>query len=116
MQTSQFTEVERLDLLKISQFFSSLADETRIRILQLLSEGEKTVNEIKDYIGTTLPAISYQLKILLLHDLVRYEKRGRNKYYFIADKHIFHILQDTLQHVLHQQEDGKCEGKTTCTP
>ena len=84
---------------KIARFFSALSDETRIQILGLLSSGELTVNQIRDVIGTSLPAISYQLKILQSADLVKYEKRGRKKFFRLSDNHIKSILTEATNHV-----------------
>ncbi|MBD3351693.1 MAG: metalloregulator ArsR/SmtB family transcription factor, partial [Candidatus Lokiarchaeota archaeon] len=85
---------------KLARFFSALSDETRIEILSLLSKNkELTVNEIRDYIGTSLPAISYQLRILSSADLVKYDKRGRKKFFRLADAHVRKILKDGLVHI-----------------
>jgi len=84
---------------KLARLFSALSDETRIQILNLLSDGELTVNSIRDVIGTSLPAISYQLRILSSADLVKYEKRGRKKFFRISDSHVKEILSAGLIHV-----------------
>jgi DNA-binding transcriptional ArsR family regulator len=84
---------------KLARLFSALSDETRIHILNLLNDNEKTVNEIRDVIGTSLPAISYQLRILSSADLVKYEKRGRKKFFRISDAHVKDILNQGLIHV-----------------
>ena len=84
---------------KLARFFSALSDETRIKIIDLLSSREMTVNEIREVIGTSLPAISYQLRILLTSDLVKYEKRGRKKFFRLADDHVKHILQESQVHL-----------------
>ena len=91
---------------KLARFFAALSDETRIQILDLLSNGEKTVNEIRDVIGTSLPAISYQLRILSSADLVRYDKRGRKKFFRLSDDHVKKILEFGLHHV---GEDSEIE-------
>ncbi|MBN2157408.1 MAG: winged helix-turn-helix transcriptional regulator [Candidatus Lokiarchaeota archaeon] len=84
---------------KLARLFSALSDETRIQILNLLNDGELTVNDIRDVIGTSLPAISYQLRILSSADLVKYDKRGRKKFFRIADAHVKKILNQGLVHV-----------------
>ena len=83
---------------KLARLFSALSDETRIQILNLLNEGELTVNAIRDVIGTSLPAISYQLRILSSADLVKYDKRGRKKFFRISDAHVKTILNQGLIH------------------
>lgn len=100
---------------KLARFFSALSDETRIQILDMLSaHGELTVNEIRDIVGTSLPAISYQLRILSTADLVKYEKRGRKKFFRIADPHVKDILDEGLRHVgesqiVHEQNEHASE-------
>ena len=67
---------------KILQFFSALADETRLKILISLTKEPKTVNEIYQTVGKELmglSAISHQLKQLYDQDIVTYQKKGREK-------------------------------------
>jgi ArsR family transcriptional regulator len=117
MSAHQPEQVQSLKLLpkdalsRTSELFAALGDETRLKILTFLLTGEYTVNQIRDYIGTTLPAISYQLRILRTQDLIRYAKVGREKYFRIADSHVMHLLNDGLAHAANI---GLCDGKLTC--
>jgi len=84
---------------KIMQFFSSLADETRLHILLSIAEKPKTVNEIYDFVGRdkmTLSAISHQLKQLNDMNIITFEKRGREKYFELSDKFCWCILRDAF--------------------
>jgi len=58
----------------LSQIFGALADPTRRSILQALSEGEATVNELAQPFAMTLPAVSRHLKVLEKAGLI---SRGR---------------------------------------
>jgi DNA-binding transcriptional ArsR family regulator len=98
-------------IIRAAEFFTTLADPTRIKILTFLLTGNYTVNEIRNFIGLTLPAVSYQLRILKEHDLVRYLKRGREKIFRIADSHVVHLINDGLSHIGGM---GLCEGKLVC--
>ena len=52
---------------KVLDFFASLADETRLKILLSIAKKPKNVNEIYDFVGRdkiTLSAISHQLNHL----------------------------------------------------
>ena len=49
---------------QLSTIFSALADSTRRTILQRLSEGEATVNQLAEPFEISLPAISRHLKVL----------------------------------------------------
>ena len=60
---------------RLSMIFMALADPTRRRILEQLSKGEATVNELAKPFSMTLPAISKHLKVLERAGLI---SRGRN--------------------------------------
>lgn len=64
------TSTDRLSLI-----FMALADPTRRRILELLSKGDATVNELAKPFSVSLPAISKHLKVLERAGLI---SRGRN--------------------------------------
>jgi DNA-binding transcriptional ArsR family regulator len=60
---------------RLSMIFMALADPTRRRILETLSRGDATVNELAKPFSMTLPAISKHLKVLERAGLI---SRGRN--------------------------------------
>ena len=60
---------------RLSIIFMALADPTRRRILELLSKGDATVNELAKPFSVSLPAISKHLKVLERAGLI---SRGRN--------------------------------------
>jgi len=62
---------EASDLLK------ALAHQTRLLILCILSEGEKTVGEIEDILGIQQAMVSQQLARLRLEGLVNTRREGR---------------------------------------
>lgn len=74
-----------LDLLREStSFFSTLQEENRQEIVSLLFEnGGMSVTEITDKMDLSRPAISHHLKLLLQTDLVYFEKRGKERVYFL---------------------------------
>jgi ArsR family transcriptional regulator len=88
---------------KIADFFACLADPTRIRIMRLLETGSKTGNEVAEALNMSLPAISYQLRILRSHDIVRVARSGRTKNFSLADQHIMDILREGITHILHNK-------------
>lgn len=85
---------------KVMQFFSSLADKTRLHILLSISEKPRTVNEIYDFVGRdkmTLSAISHQLRSLNDLDIVSFQKAGKEKFYGLSDKFCWCILRDAFK-------------------
>jgi DNA-binding transcriptional ArsR family regulator len=84
----------------VMQFFSSLADETRLHILLSIAENPKTVNEIYDFVGRnkmTLSAISHQLKQLSDQGIVISEKKGQEKFFELSNKFCWCILRDAFK-------------------
>lgn len=57
--------------------FAALADETRLRILALLTQGDRCVCEIREEIDVAANLLSYHLKVLREAGLVSAHRRGR---------------------------------------
>ena len=84
---------------KVTKFFSSLSDETRLNIILALSEKPRTVTDIHKYVGKdklTLSAISHQLKQLSDLNIINYKKEGKEKTFELSDKVCWCILRDTF--------------------
>ncbi len=86
-------------LFGLSEFYKIFGDQTRLRILDLLLNKPLCVNEISEKLDVSQSAISHQLKILRLSNLVKTEKNGKNVYYSISDDHIKIILKYGLEHI-----------------
>ena len=57
--------------------FSALSDPIRRKLLEQLTEGPATVNELADPFDISLPAISRHLKVLAAAGLVLQQRDGR---------------------------------------
>ncbi|MHB9133799.1 MAG: ArsR/SmtB family transcription factor [Armatimonadota bacterium] len=69
----------------VAHRFKLLSEPTRLRLLQLLMEGEKSVNELVAAINTTQANVSKHLGILADGGLVARRKVGVSTLYRIAD-------------------------------
>ena len=65
--------------------FRALGDETRLRILEALTEGERTVSELTLGVDVGQSLMSHHLRILREAGLVSDRRTGRWVYYAIAD-------------------------------
>jgi len=72
----------------IAHRFKLLSEPTRLRLLQLLMTGEKSVNELVGAINTTQANVSKHLGILADGGLVARRKVGVSTIYRIADPSI----------------------------
>jgi DNA-binding transcriptional ArsR family regulator len=103
MENSKFLD-EHLDsdtLTNVSQIFKSLSDPTRIRILNLLFQGEHSVTEISEILSLQQSAVSHQLRILKNLRLVKFRREGTTIYYSHDDEHVMSILRQTIEHSNH---------------
>jgi DNA-binding transcriptional ArsR family regulator len=76
-----------------SEFLKALAHETRLMILCLLSEGEKSVGELEAKVKQPQAIVSQQLARLRLDDIVRTRREGRQIYYSIARAEIVTVVK-----------------------
>lgn len=71
-------------LHSLSDQLRALSDGTRLRILLMLSGGERCQCEIKDELGTAQPLLAHHLKTLKDAGLVRGRRRGRWVFYSLC--------------------------------
>ena len=66
--------------------FRALGDETRIRLLEQLTAGERNVGDLMELMGLGQSLISHHLRSLREAGLVRDRRDGRWVYYSIAEQ------------------------------
>lgn len=62
--------------VNIAQVFKALGDETRLKIIEILSCGELCACDILESFDITQPTLSYHMKILTESGLVKSRKEG----------------------------------------
>ena len=87
------------ELIEMAELFKTFGDSTRIKILCVLFEGEKCVQEITDATGASQSAVSHQLRILKQARLVRNRRQGKQVCYCLADDHVKTILGMAKEHL-----------------
>ncbi len=83
----------------LATFFSTFSDETRIKILMTLLDGEATVGEITTNCGLTISNTSHQLRTLREEKLVKSRKQGKYNYYSLDDDHVRVIIEYGIEHI-----------------
>lgn len=89
-----------------ADFFKALAHPSRIRILELLRDGEQSVNELQPHLGLEPSNISQQLAILRAADIVIGRKQGSNVFYRVSNKLVFKLL-DTAKELFNESLSRK---------
>ncbi len=75
-----------------SEFLKALAHESRLVILCLLIESDRTVTELEQLLDQRQSAVSQQLARLRADDLVEARREGKNIYYSIARPEVVEII------------------------
>lgn len=94
---------------KASRFLKALSHETRLLILCLLSEGEKTVGEIEAILDLPQAVVSQQLARLRQDQIVVTRREGRQVYYRLANEQVATVmvtLYDVFCRPLMAREQG----------
>src|SRR5918993_263313 len=74
------------------------AEETRLRILALLAEGELSVSDLTDILGQSQPRISRHLKLLVEAGLVERDREGAWAFFRLTDRGVaLRIMRPTLE-------------------
>ena len=87
-----------------ADMLKALAHPTRLKILELLCDGERCVCEIEPALGRRQPNISQHLAILRASRLVEARKEGVRMIYRVTDRRVFQAL-DLLTTVSQSQAD-----------
>lgn len=106
----------------IELFFAALADNTRLRLLNLMGEAEVCVCYFVEVIGTNQPKISRHLAYLRKAGIVAARRDGIWAHYRITppkNAHAAKVLQDIqtwLREDAEMQKDKKQMAKMCCAP
>jgi ArsR family transcriptional regulator, cadmium/lead-responsive transcriptional repressor len=90
----------------VAKYFRGLGDAIRMRILEALGTGERSVGELVDLLGEPQPKVSNHLACLRWCGFVASRREHRTVYYRVADARVREmielarsLLQDNAEHV-----------------
>jgi len=92
-----------LDVAGLSELFKALADETRIKILYLLSQQELCVCDLAFLMEMSMPAVSHHLRLLKALRLARSRKDGKLVFYSLEDNHVLALIEQARVHYIEQK-------------
>jgi ArsR family transcriptional regulator len=75
-----------------AELFRALANPSRIRVLEVLCEGEFSVGDIQARVGIESSHLSQQLGVLRRAGLVESRKEGSQVFYSLADPQLVELL------------------------
>lgn len=78
---------------EVEEYFKALSDNTRLKIIESLFDGEKCVCEIIPYTNIKQSTVSIQLSVLVNAGILGSRKQGKKVFYRIIDKRVCEILK-----------------------
>lgn len=87
---------DKENLKNLSTFFYAFSDETRLKIIILLTMKPLCVSDITKYLSINQTTISHQLKILKSINIVDCDRVGKNIIYYISNSSIEEVLNATV--------------------
>jgi len=90
------------DLRQATRLFQALSDETRLRIVRMLSGGECCVCELQEALDAYQSRLSFHLKKLKEAGVVADRKEGRWVYYTLRPE----ALEEMRAFLTHVEPDG----------
>lgn len=94
--------------------FKALADETRLKIIDMLSCGEMCACDILDFFNITQPTLSYHMKILTDCEIVNARRDGSWMKYSL-NKPKFQEFEKFVQDISEDSDDCICKELKKCS-
>lgn len=89
----------------VAQRFKVLADSARLRLLNALRTGERSVSELVEDTGLSQANVSKHLGVLHAAGFVGRRKEGLFTYYVLADKGVFRLCDLVCERIELETED-----------
>ena len=90
-----------------AELFRALANPGRIRILETLVQGERSVGDLQPEVGLELSHLSQQLGVLRRADLVTARKEGALVFYSVKDDLLVELLATAKQLLITSLTDAQ---------
>lgn len=90
-----------------AEFFRVLGHPARVRILEILRDGERSVGELQVALGSDSSTTSQHLGTLRKQGLLESRRAGTRVLYWVKDPRTFQLLEVTRQILTGHFEDGQ---------
>ncbi len=94
MKQPRATRPETLPVDRVkAEFFRLLSHPARVRIVELLRNGERTVGDLQSALGLDSSGTSQHLGAMRRQGLLESRREGTSVYYSVADARVFALLE-----------------------
>ena len=96
-----------------AKIFKALSDSNRLKIIDMLSCGEKCACDLLEYFDFTQPTLSHHMKVLMDCGLVKCRKEGLWSHYSLDNTNANRLLL-SLMNIITDTEECICKDKNKC--
>lgn len=97
---------------QVARWFHALSDETRLRVVELLSGGERCVCELQEAVGAAQSRLSFHLRVLREAGLVVDRRQGRWNYYSLRPD----VLEEMAAYLQERKPEETAWAGCGCGP
>jgi ArsR family transcriptional regulator len=98
----------KMSLCDLALILKSLSDETRLKIVVMLSKGQLCACKILEEFNITQPTLSYHMKTLVDCELVIAEKNGKWVYYSLNEE-MLKGIETFVKGLIDAEKTGGCD-------
>ncbi|MFL0195744.1 ArsR/SmtB family transcription factor [Clostridium sp. WILCCON 0269] len=99
-----------------AKIFKALSDQNRLKIIDILSCGEKCACDLLENFNFTQPTLSHHMKVLMDCNLIKCRKEGLWNYYSLDNANtnklmlfLMNIITDTEECICKSQGTSSCK-------
>jgi transcriptional regulator, ArsR family len=96
-----------------AKIFKALSDPSRLKIIDILSCGEKCACDILEEFDFTQPTLSHHMKVLMDCGIVECRKEGLWSYYFLNNTNCSKLML-FIMNLITDTDDCVCKDKSKC--
>lgn len=97
---------------RVSSYFALLSEPTRLKILNSLCHGERSVSEIVEHTGASQPNVSRHLNLMYSRGALKRRREGAVIFYSVADETVVTLCRTVCVQVAGQAEDRTVGNNT----
>lgn len=96
----------------VSGFFGLLAEPTRLKILNALCDGERSVGEIVQSVDSTQTSVSRHLNLMYAKGVLQRRRQGQQTFYAVADPAIVDLCRTVCVHIASVADGQSVSSRT----
>ena len=96
----------------VSQYFALLSEPSRLRVLHVLCDGEKSVNEVVERVNSTQSNVSRHLNNLYRAGVLGRRREGNQIFYRVSDQNFVDMCRTVCVQIAAHIDDQKPKKST----